>query len=997
MDKRKRKRIGRSIGIGIIATLLLIPQLMAQNPTGTLIGRVSDSEGGRMPGVTVAAISPNLQGERTAITGANGDYKLAFLPPGIYEISYKLEGFTPSVREVKISGSQVTTSDIDMSISEVTDEIIVTGAIETISDTNTAASTYTQDEVEKLAISRNLEEAALLTPGVTATGPGSTEEFPRIAIAGAMSFENLFLVNGVVVNENLRGQELPLFIEDAIQETTTSVSGVSAEYGRFTGGVVSAITKSGGNKLDGSLRVNLVNDDWLSQNELSPERIDDVNDILEGTLGGAFWQDHLWFFAAGRNRETSDSGTTRAVTNLSFPTTDEEDRLEGKLTLAATPSHNVIASYSEIDRIRTNTSFGTFLDLASLNPNREDPQEIKSINYTGILSSNFFVEAQYSERDFNLGIGSGGVPDLIDGTLIRRRGTNHRFHAPTFCGSCEDELRNNENALVKGSYFLTTENAGTHDIVFGYDTFDDIRFAINHQTGSDFTVYSSDILVDSNNNIFPIFNNDTAWVRWFAIINEDLATPTAFTTNSFYVNDGWQVNDRLSLNLGVRYDENDGTNSAGALVTDDTKVSPRLGATFDLRGDGDWIFNASYGTYVAAIANNRADSTSNGGAVSSFTWAYDGPGINLDANCLNRGDCTTSAEALAIIFNWYQSVGGTFDSPFNIPLNAPINDLLLGQSIPGDTSQILQPLKSPSTDEFTIGLTKRLGSRGSFRADLVNRSWTDFYSNRTQLQTVVLPSGSLADLTEVGNFGNDLLSREYIGLHTQFRYRLNDRLTIAATYALSQLDGNIDGETTTGGPAPFSPRSFSEYTEERWNYPTGDLANDQRHKLRAWAVFDIFNNDRNSLSVGLMQNFFSGSPYAAVGTVDARPFVTNPGYQIPPSSVNYFFTGRDAFTTDDITRTDLSLNYSFKWKAFGKSMEVFIQPEILNLFDESNVIDVNTSVLTEDNSSLAAFNPFTETPVQGVHYEFGDDFGQPENEDDFQRPRLFRLSIGFRF
>ena len=64
-----------------------------------------------------------------------------------------------------------------------------------------------------------------------------------------MSFENLWTFNGVVINENLRGQDLPLFIEDAIQETTTQVSGISAEYGRFSGGVINAITKSGGNEL----------------------------------------------------------------------------------------------------------------------------------------------------------------------------------------------------------------------------------------------------------------------------------------------------------------------------------------------------------------------------------------------------------------------------------------------------------------------------------------------------------------------------------------------------------------------------------------------------------------------------------------------------------------------------------------------------------------------------------------------------------------------------
>lgn len=1003
-----KKPMMSALGVALMVSLLLVPAAVAQNPTASLIGRVTDADGAALPGVQITAESPNLQGERSSFAGTNGDYKVAFLPPGDYTLTYTLDGLGTVIKELKLSAAQTAISNIEMKVSDVSETITVTGELATISETTTASSTYSKNEVEKLAISRDLQETALLAPGVTATGPGSTEENPRISIGGAMSFENLFLVNGVVVNENLRGQELPLFIEDAIQETTVSTSSISAEYGRFTGGVVNAITKSGGNQLDGSLRVNLVNDDWISRNDLSPERLDDVNDVLEGTLGGAFWKDHLWFFTAGRDRATSASETTNVRTSITYPTSDEEQRIEAKLTLAATPKHSLIGTYLEIDRTRTNTDFGNILDLRSLNASRQDPQEIKSLNYTGIVSNNFFVEAQYSERDFTIGIGSGGVPDLIEGTLVRQRPNNQRFWAPTFCGSCEDEIRNNENALVKGSYFLTTEKAGSHDLVFGYDTFDDIRFAVNHQTGSDFTVYASEILIDGGNNIFPVFRNDNAWVRWFAIINLDIAQPTSFTTNSFYVNDSWQVSDKLSLSLGVRFDENDGTNSAGALVTDDSKVAPRFGANYDLKGDGDLILRGSFGTYVAAIANNRADSTSGGGAVSDFRYDYGGPEINTDPDCIIRGDCTTTDQALREIFDWYESVGGRTDSPFLIDPNAPINGFNNRTNVPGETSIIRGALASPSTDEFTLGLSKRLGNRGSFRADFVSREWTDFYSNRTTLDngTVTLPNGNLADLQLVGNFGNSQLEREYTGLHTQFRYRVSDRLTVSATYALSKLEGNINGESGNGGPATVSPNDFPEYKEERWNTPTGDLSADQRHKLRAWAVYDLIDNDRHSLSVSLLQNFFSGTPYGLSGGVDTRPFVGDIGYQTPPRSVTYFFSDRAAFKTDDITRLDLSFNYSFKWNAFGRSMEVFIQPEILNLLDEDGIVNVNDDIEDEANGGncplgaggdCEAFNPFTETPIEGVHFARGDLFGQPEDENDIQRSRLFRISVGFRF
>ena len=102
-----------------------------------------------------------------------------------------------------------------------------------------------------------------------------------------MSFENLFMVNGVVLNENLRGQAVPLFIEDAVQETTVTSGAISAEFGRFSGGIVNAVTKSGGNRFSGSFRTTFTNDDWR---ELTPHpndtKVDDVVPTYEFTGGG---------------------------------------------------------------------------------------------------------------------------------------------------------------------------------------------------------------------------------------------------------------------------------------------------------------------------------------------------------------------------------------------------------------------------------------------------------------------------------------------------------------------------------------------------------------------------------------------------------------------------------------------------------------------------------------------------------------------------------------
>jgi hypothetical protein len=974
-----------------------------------LSGWLQDESGARLPGVTLTATSPNLQGSRVAASDANGNYKLVLLPPGTYTVSYELESFATAVRQVKINAGLTTRSDpLTMRLSRVEEEIVVKGEVETISKTTAGAATFEAEEVQHLPMNRDLKTTTLLAPGVhiAAAAAGGDETTSgsdtTVTISGAMSFQNLFLMNGVVLNENIRGQPYDLFIEDAILETTVLASGISTEYGRFSGGVVNAITKSGGNRFDGSLRATLNNNDWEARTPLSAERKDDIVETLEATLGGYFWKDHLWFFGAARDTEVSEIQTTRAVTHIPFDRAESETRYEAKLTISPHPSHSAILSYFEIDEVQNNSGFGAFLDLRSLT-DYSLPQQTKVANYTGILTPKLFVEAQYSEREFFYEEGGAKTRDLLEGTLMRRRNTSHLWHSPTFCGAgppdCPPEERSNTNLLAKGSYFLTNERLGSHEVVFGYDTFDDIRFNINRQTGSDFTVWASDILVDEDNNIWPQFLGPSTWIGWFAVFNEDIARPTSFTTNSFYVNDSWQLNDHWSFNLGVRYDENDGQNSEGVTTADDAKWSPRLGLSYDVKGDGDLAIHGSYGSYVAAVGH-MGNATSVAGFVGEYDSFYGGPTVNVDPACAERGDCVSTQEALAILFDWYFQ-NGTRDEYFDDPSLIPG---LFYFVIPARQVVIPDTLRSPAGDEIAIGVTKRLGTKGLFRGDLVFRDWSDFFSIWSVLGETVDTSAGPVDLWEVGN-SDELVSREYRGLHTQFRYRVSDRLTVAGNYTLSKLEGNFVGEAPNFGPtwAGGSTGLYPEYWESRWRGPEGDLEGDQRHKLRTWAVYDILDSKHHSLTVSWLENYFSGLPYGAQGRVHTRPYVTNPGYARPPSRQGYWFTGRDAFRTDSIHRSDFALNYAFRWKAFGREMEVFLQPEVLNLFNEQGVDAVNKDVADATQAAFVCpggcqpFNPFTETPVEGVHWAKRDTFGQPEDEFDYQFPRTFRFSVGFRF
>ena len=884
------------------------------------------------------------------------------------------------------------------------EEIVVTGSYETISSNTQASTTMDASTMEKLPVPRDIYNAVALAPGVHTTGPSE-----NITISGAQSFENLFLINGVVVNENIRGQATNLFIEDAIQETTTSTSGVSAEYGRFAGGVVNMITKSGGNEFSGSFRVNLNKGTWHGKTPLTTTQSDTLDKTYEATLGGFIWRDKIWFFAAGRDNTTNGTGQTynpepQYITNFSTGTT--EKRYEGKLTVSPSSSHRIVGSYIKRDRSWTNYFFPSLpiVDTGDSVYDRSIPEKLWAGNYSGVLTENFLIEAQYSERTLTF-VQSGSrfndnpLAGQYQGTVVYDNTNGYVGNAAIFCGVCEDEKRNNEDWMAKGSYFLTTSSAGSHDIVFGYDHFLDYLDSNNHQSGSDWWFSASEFGYVGANWYPAVYGDGSADFDWYPIL--EISKGSEFKVDSIFVNDTWRYNENWSFNIGFRYDKNDGKNSIGAQVSKDSKVSPRLGVSWDPKGDGDWIFNLSYANYVMALANTgNVGNQSPGGQPATFIWLYDGPNIN--AGCEDPAHpelCVYNAqEVLQQVFTYFT------DQYCDADGNCGINnfDQLVAVDVPGRNRLIKGSLSSPYAEEWSMGATKRLGTRGIARMDYTYRQYKDLYETQVNLGTGSVVLNALGvdwgevDLGYITN--SNYLKRTYHGVTLSAQYRLTDRLNLGGNYTWSHAYGNFDGETSGSGPVTSSnnPTYYPEYRDVSWSNPSGDLGIDQRHKLRAWMTWDIVSTSRNNLSFSWLENFYSGTPYQAVGTVRSYRYVSNPGYLNRPSNVTYYFTPRGAFTTDSVHSTDMSLNYSFFLPIAGADVELFIQPEIVNIFNEQAVTLPNTSVL-DYHSGYADFDPFTETPVEGVNWEYGSKFGKATAASNYQTPRIFRVSLGVRF
>lgn len=994
----------------LLSALLFVPSLLlAQATTGNIVGTVT-TDGKPLPGVTVTVASPSLQGTRTAVSGEAGGYNFPNLPPGEYTATFDLAGMQALRKHVTVNVSTTSHADVEMKVSTVSEAITVTAAASPAAESTQVTTNFKIDTINELPMDRTINAITLLSPGVTEAGPNN-----QITISGSHSFDNLFLVDGVIINENLRGFPNPLYIEDAIQETTVLTGGVSAEFGRFTGGVVSTITKSGGNEFSGSLRDNLTNPSWTRKTDFAGQvdPLDDINHSYEGTFGGRIVRDRLWFFGAGRYQKTDLTRQT-TFTNIPYPFTDKDRRYEGKLTAQITPKHSVVGAYTDShDKSINSVSSGRVMDLQSLTP-FDRPRSLLSLNYNGIVSQNLLLEGQFSRMRDRF-INGAENRDPIAGTLLLDTSSGNRMWSPTFCGTpCPAKQRNNKEYLGKASYFLSTRAIGNHSLVGGVDEFHQLRNENNYQSGSDFRIHGT-ILCDkggiavacasttssqlTSTNVY--FGTDTSAgeIEWDPV--PALSKTSNFAVRSFFINDKWELNSHWGFNIGGRYDQAFGRDQAGNKTVDDSAMSPRLAANFDPKGNGRHRFSVSYGRYVSKVDQGPADNTATAGRYASYYWDYKGPLINKSGTPVAQ--LVPVSDVIKQVFDWFNSVGGT-------KAGTP---LLTSTHVPGVTSRFDRSLQAPYMDEWTAGYGLTLG-RGYVRADFIHRKWASFYAITRTIATGKAPdpNGGFLDQGVIEN-GDRGLSRNYHAIQMQGQYRLAKALSLGGNYTYSKLRGNIEGETAGFATSINSFHNYPEYTDFDQNHPVGYLAPDMRHRANVWVQYDLPTRI-GTFNLSLLEHYHSALSYSAAATIDVRKGaangpangVVNPGYVTPPTSVTYFFSDRGAFRLNNISATDLGVNWYLP--SFG-GVRPFIETDLLNIFNRQGVEDpdfVNQTVLTRRvttclqtglSTRCLAFNPFTDTPQKGVNWQYGPIFGTPTSQSAYQLPRTYRFSLGVKF
>jgi Carboxypeptidase regulatory-like domain/TonB-dependent Receptor Plug Domain len=959
----------RRLSVALILMAVSGRSLWAQGvQTGVLTGRVTSTDGAALADAAVTAKSPSLQGARTVKTDALGAYILKGLPPGRYTITYAHDSFANAERQASVGVGESLSLSVALAVAGPSEVVTVLAAPDAAPvQTSSGGQNFRADDIDRLSIARDPINIATLAPGLTTNGPNNTStSTSELSISGGFAYENQFLLDGVDASDNVFGDLQPLYVEDAISEVQVLTSGISAEYGHFGGGVLNAVTKSGGNQFTGSFRTDFSNQRWIAQTPFEiennrPQKQNKVQPTFQATLGGYVVKDRLWFFTAGRLQDR-DTENTLDQTAIPFTTSSDDKRFEVKLTGAITPQHTVQATYvRDQDEVTGSRSLGHDIDPASL-VNPQYPTSLLVAHYTGVLRPNLSIEAQVSRKKEGFRDNGGTSTSIFDSPFLPLTLAGDTFNGPYF-DATDPEDRDNRQITGALSYFLSTRDLGRHDIKVGVENFRTHHTGGNSQSSTNY-VFISDYQLDDagkpllqDNRLVPVFVPDQSLIlNWRATRGATLD----LTTNSFYVNDHWSLK-HWSFNLGGRFESVRSQSTDGILGVDTTTIVPRLAASYDLSGDGKWRFDATYGQYAGKYTDSQFALNSKVGNPDLIIGLYTGPeGSGRD---FAPGFDTTN----------YVPVGGNF----------PTKNVTFDKG-----------LSSPVTNEVTLGVGHEFG-RGYAKLIYTHRRTTklieDFIDLSNGITDVTEDGQSLVTLTNRVFRNSDVPQRRYDAVQILSEYRPFQHLWLTGSYTMQlKNEGDFEGEAA-GQPGLSS--DFGDYPEifsAARNFPIGNLSSFQRSRLRLYGRYTFDFGKGGTLDVGGLFSYDSPLTYSFVAggqDLSAVQLANNPGYPDLPTSQNLYFDKRGTGSYNASHIFDLAVYYNVP--VVGR-LRPYLKAQVRNLFASMPLTGFDTTIIPNADGPLDA-NGLPTTFTKGPK------FGQATTNNDFPLPRTFLFSLGASF
>jgi len=831
----------------IIAALMVVglfsaTPLIAQQTTGNITGRVVDDQGSAVPGVTVTAKNPETGFSRTEISDTEGVYRLNALQVGTYDVIAELQGFSKVENKgIVVNVGQTLDINLTLKVASVSETVTVTGETPLIETSSSSVGGVVDiKRIESLPLNgRQFANLAATIPGVGLgfhTDPTkSTQYAPQIN--GGSGRNVNYQIDGGDNNDDTVGGLLQAYPLEAIQEFNFVTQRFKAEYGRSNGGVMNIVTKSGTNNLSGSFfesfRDKSMNARTETEKIAGADKQDYRRNQFGGSFGGPISKDKAHFFAA---YERTQQDTTQTVNTKglllaqdgSYAVPYRENLFTGKASATLRGGQYLSVRYGNNNNTNPydaapNHTFDNWGDSTN-------KFNSFNVNHNWALPGNRLNEFIFQYADFSNNIASrSSAPNETFPNGVQ---TGANINTPQSTAQKKYQFRDDF------SWHLTGKGGLGHDFKAGVNFINEPRLFITFNTAKG-AIVNTHLTNDVNGPIQTVTLSDG---------DSSANVPTKqFGT---YIQDDWRPNGRLTVNLGLRWDYVTGyqfdqsqnpnyvaiVNAAKAGLlngivglenfalspeNDKNNYQPRIGAAWDVRGDGKDVVRAGWGVY-----NDFGYTNSNV--------------LFAAADAMGQG--------FGQVFN--VDVAGGIRNPDGSFYRAgqPLSNIQSQNTVkPGGKplfGQYVDPrLEQPYTKQTNAGYSREIMRNTVVALDYVNVIGDDL-NFRPRVNQLI---GGGSKLRRVGQFvptlspnstGNrPTVSRghsEYNALITSVKRRMTNGLDLTASYTLSSGKSTIGDATDALNTAniqdpnnPFDdPRQFGP-----------NLTTDARHRFNAAAIW----------------------------------------------------------------------------------------------------------------------------------------------------------------
>ncbi|MPY86309.1 MAG: TonB-dependent receptor plug domain-containing protein [Luteitalea sp.] len=967
----------------LVLALATARSSVAQETTGTITGRVIDDQGLGLFGAAVIATGP--QGQRSAVSGANGVFRISSLTPGTYSVQVELPGFKRlTQQDITVSlGQTVNLQTLLMEIGGLTERIELLADAPVIDmNTTTVGAIIGSDLLQRVPVGRRFSDTIYIAPGVS-SGGGTGDANP--SIAGASGLENHYVIDAVNVTNagygalgsysiifGSLGNGVPF---DFLSEVQVKAGGFEAEYGQATGGVVNVITKSGGNNYRGSafahIRPEASEGDYtpiMSESLSREEAVNTTHTSLTDVgleVGGPIARDHVFFFAAadaqweGRQLLAPETAPLYELGEV------ERERqittYAAKATGQLTNGHRLDVSFfgdpaegrngPQRDDALLRDDIGGFSSLTYGGHNQV-------VKYEGAPTPYWLLEASVARAQNAIteqpAVDEWDVTDETVGPFRRSGGL----------GFVEDNDGRNIQYSVKSTNYV-----GDHELRYGL-LFEDIRYdnAVD-RTGPTFTLPDgTETLTGAEVRILP----DPVVGQIYRVRRANTSTLRDTTQQyfSFFLQDSWRIGNRVTIQPGIRYEEQKLVGTLADVVWDQN-WAPRLGVTFDIVGNGRSKAFFNWARFFAKIPNDLA------------------------ARAMGADALTTRAD--------YFDAALTQPIPNGV-IAGPNDDDVHFTQTGLDSSEFDPDAKSTYVDEVLVGVEYEAWPSVNLSARYVHRSlgrvledvgtapmaayflFPDEVGSSVEF-FVTNPDGD----TPVVAFPDITASFErathaYDAVELTAAKRFSNNWALQASYRWSCLAGTFEGffrnDNGQSDPVvtslfdfPTNDASYNEIGVPQFGWRgdirylgeagAGPLPNDRTHQIKIYGNYSF----PFALNLGLGLQVGSGRPLTAFA---ANPLYESAG-EIPESPRGTGFDTEDGFRMRSPVMADVDVHADYVLR-FGVT-RLTLLVDAFNLFNLQRALD---------------YDNYTEIGAGTLNPDFG-------RVLEYQTPRQVRLGVRVAF